>query len=239
MSGWTTDHDDTNDDTNRQTRRWFLRSAIMAGAAVAAGVVRPSMVAAATGYQVGDTFPGLEGYDVDGQPRSLADLGQRPILLQFCAMWCTPCRLANQEMPGIRDELDTIHGDGSFAYAEVLLENLSANPAATSDAQVWNQYFPGADLLLHPNGAGISPLSDAFTALGTGAFPTFVGIDRGGAIVDIQIGYVRGALVDMMTRTIESAAPAQQPWERFYSTPAAERTERANGRPPAGPLSRP
>ena len=47
---------------------------------------------------VGKPAPAFSGTDLDGKPISLADFHGHPILLNFWASWCGPCRA---EQPGL------------------------------------------------------------------------------------------------------------------------------------------
>ncbi len=48
------------------------------------------------GSQVGDLSPGFQLQDLDGETVSLSDLRGSPVILNFWATWCEPCR---REMP--------------------------------------------------------------------------------------------------------------------------------------------
>ncbi|RMG37942.1 MAG: protein disulfide oxidoreductase [Gammaproteobacteria bacterium] len=45
--------------------------------------------------------PPLVGFDLEGQPLSLADLKGRPVLVHFWATWCPVCRLENGSIDAI------------------------------------------------------------------------------------------------------------------------------------------
>jgi cytochrome c-type biogenesis protein len=59
--------------------------------------------------QVGQPAPAFTLKDVDGHQVSLAQLKGKPVLINFWATWCVPCR---DELPLIRDEYVAHHAEG-------------------------------------------------------------------------------------------------------------------------------
>ena len=58
--------------------------------------------------------------DLDDQPRSIMEWSGRPLLINFWATWCAPCR---REMPLLQSLQDS-RGDGSLQVIGVALDNL-------------------------------------------------------------------------------------------------------------------
>jgi thiol-disulfide isomerase/thioredoxin len=56
-----------------------------------------------------DTVPDLRLPDLAGQPRSLRDYRGHPLIINFWATWCAPCR---REMPLLQQLRHSYHADG-------------------------------------------------------------------------------------------------------------------------------
>jgi thiol-disulfide isomerase/thioredoxin len=108
----------------------------------------------------------------DGRPWSLAALRGKPVLINFWASWCEPCR---SEMPS--------------------LERLAARHAAQG-LQVLAVNFKESDAAVHrfidATGLQLPVLFDstgnAARALGVNIFPSTIGIDRRGQAVFSVVG---------------------------------------------------
>ena len=71
---------------------------------------RPGGDSASDGpLQVGDPAREFVLNDVDGHPVRLSDLNGRPVILNFWATWCAPCRI---EMPDLQAMYDEYQADG-------------------------------------------------------------------------------------------------------------------------------
>jgi thiol-disulfide isomerase/thioredoxin len=107
-------------DSGRTTRRAWLAAALAGvtawpGHAAAAHTVRP--------WPVGRPTPALQLTDLDGKAWSLAALKGRPVMLNFWASWCEPCRA---EMPSL-ELLATRHQKAGLVILSV---NYKESPAA-------------------------------------------------------------------------------------------------------------
>lgn len=54
--------------------------------------------------KVPDTLPDIRLPGLDGQPRSLRDFGRRPLIVNFWATWCEPCRREMPLLAALREE---------------------------------------------------------------------------------------------------------------------------------------
>lgn len=121
---------------------------------------------------MGESAPDFQAQNLDWQTISLSDLRGKPVLLNFWATWCPPCR---EEMP----YLQQIHEEWSGEGLIVLAVNIGESPAAVEEfAQVYNLTLP---ILLDINGA-------AAQVYNVTAIPATFFIDRDGIIQKKVVG---------------------------------------------------
>ncbi len=130
----------------------------------------PCGSAAGAGIQVGDTAPALCGTTLDGKTVSLADLRGKPVVVNFWASWCVPCR---SEFPLFKDELAK-HPD--LVILGVLFKD-DPDPARSFVADFGAPWASLTD----PSGA----MSSAYRVT---AAPASFMVDRGGVIRSRQYG---------------------------------------------------
>ena len=125
--------------------------------------------------RIGQPAAALSGATLDGSPLSLADYRGRPVILNFWASWCGPCK---DEFPLLKEALAAHEADG-LAIVGVLFKD-EPSAAATFVAS------QGADwpTVTDPDGA-------AATAWKVVAPPQTYFIDRAGVVRERQIGEVR------------------------------------------------
>jgi len=126
----------------------------------------------AASAQVGKRAPDFQLSNLEGQPVSLSDFRGTPVLLNFWATWCGPCR---QEMPLIQG----IFEEQTNENLVILAVNIGENSAAVKNfMQSGNYSFP---VLLD---------TDRNVALqyNARAIPTTFFIDKDGTIQVIKVG---------------------------------------------------
>lgn len=94
-------------------------------AALGAALFSPSRNATAGGPLVGKPAPEFRLVSLDGTPVNLSDLRGRPVVVNFWASWCVPCR---SEAPLFR-ELSAEQGANGLAVVGILFEEKSEQNA--------------------------------------------------------------------------------------------------------------
>jgi cytochrome c biogenesis protein CcmG/thiol:disulfide interchange protein DsbE len=142
------------------------------GAAAASVAVAPA---------VGSRAPELALTDLDGTPVRLSDFAGRPVVLNYWASWCGPCR---DEFPALKDALAAHAADGLVVLGVLFKDDAApAKDFMTKQDATWSS-------LADPDGAGAA----AFRVV---APPTTFFIGRDGIVRDLQVG---GMTPDQLTR---------------------------------------
>ncbi len=155
---------------------------IMALAAILAMVLAGSTIAlgcSATlspnrGAEIGNLAPDFQLNDLDGQPVSLGDFRGRPVLVNFWASWCPPCRA---EMPFIQDTF----ADKKWADKGLVVLAVDIGESPLTVSEFVNNYGLTFPVLLDIT-------KDVSLEYHVAAIPTTLLIDRDGIIQDIRIG---------------------------------------------------
>ena len=137
---------------------------------------------------VGRPAPPFSLTSLDGSTVSLADLRGRPLIVNFWASWCLPCRA---EAPLLQRAAADFAGRGVEVLG-IVYQDSAEN--ARAFMHEYGQTYPG---LLDPDGR---------TALDYGVFgiPETYFIDRGGRIVSKQTGPLDWA---SLVRQVAALAP--------------------------------
>ncbi|NIM92500.1 MAG: redoxin domain-containing protein [Anaerolineales bacterium] len=172
--------------------RWVGIAIIAVGVIVAAYFVLPKLNSGANASSQGDVVqaepapvlnapaPDFTLTNLEGDEVSLSDFQGQPVLINFWATWCAPCRI---EMPAIQDRFERFSTDGLAVLAVDFDE-----PA--SDVQAFGDELGLTfDLLLDP-GAEIQRL---YLVQG---YPTSFFVDREGIIRVHHIGVMTEGQLD-------------------------------------------
>jgi cytochrome c biogenesis protein CcmG/thiol:disulfide interchange protein DsbE len=126
---------------------------------------------------IGKLAPALAGTTLDGQPFDLASLRGSPVIVNFWASWCGPCR---DEFP-ILAAAEKRHAGAGLRVVGVLFKD-DAAPARTFVAEEKADWPTVAD--------PTHTIAGPWAVL---APPQTYFIDRAGIVRDLQIGQVRDA----------------------------------------------
>lgn len=134
----------------------------------------------------GAQAPDFELTGVDGRSHRLSALIGQPVLINFWATWCEPCRL---EMPAIQARYQRYADDGLQVLA-VDFDEPKSDVAAFGDGL--GLTFP---LLLDPGGR-------VQTLYQVRGYPTSYFVDRTGKVEVVQIGVMTEGVLDGNLRAI-------------------------------------
>ena len=150
----------------------------------------PSLEGLALAVGVGDELPDFEVPLLDGGRFHLAD-EQRPLLVNFWASWCGPCRL---ELPYLLE----MHADpeAPFDMALVNIFDDEANYRALADAE-----FPAS----LRTGRAPDTLADS---LGIRGIPVSILVDAGQHVRAVHVGNLTPAIVRLLYRLADDLAVA-------------------------------
>lgn len=176
---------------DRRVRRLIVAAWLVAGVAaiiafLTISVARPS--GPVDTPIVGRPAPAFDLQTLDGQRVALADLRGSPIVLNFWASWCIPCR---EEAP-LLTAADAAHRTQGLRVLGVVYQDSAEN--ARQFMARYGQTYPG---LLDPNGR---------TAIDYGVFgiPETFFIDRSGFVRSRQVGALTEA---ELQRQVEAILP--------------------------------
>jgi thiol-disulfide isomerase/thioredoxin len=158
---------------------WALSATLAAAVAADAGAV--------SGDAAQALFVATFG-TVDGGKATLAELRGRPLIVNFWARWCTPCRAEIPELTRVQRDHPSI---------TVIGVDLDEPPAAVRE---FARAYEITYRVLLTRGDGIELLQ----ALGNTAasLPFTLAIDRHGTIVGRRLGVLRPADLDALLRRL-------------------------------------
>ncbi len=157
------------------------------GPGVPAASPGASVVVVAGSPLLGRQAPDFTLSDLDGRPVSLSDYRGRPVIVNFWASWCGPCKI---EFPIFRDARERYRADGLEILGVV--HDDSAEAAAAFVEQEGSEW----PALLDPDDAAWS----AYSGL---ALPTSFFIDREGVVRAVSFGPpLSGTLDDQLEKIL-------------------------------------
>lgn len=128
----------------------------------------------AQGPEVGKLAPDFKLQSLDGQTVSLGDFRGKPVLLNFWASWCGPCRA---EMPFLQEIYEDKEWSGKGLV--ILTIDIGENPSVVKEfMENYDLSFP---VLLDID-------QDVALEYNIRAIPTTFFIDKDGIIQDIKVG---------------------------------------------------
>lgn len=128
--------------------------------------------------KLGQTPPDFTLLLPDGRHATLSDLKGRPVLINFWATWCPPCRA---EMPELLQ--------AARDYPDLVMLAVNVNESATEVSQFAEQFRMDVPVVIDPQGA----ISNRYNVSG---LPTSIFLHPDGTIIDVRPGAINRQVID-------------------------------------------
>ena len=116
----------------------------------------------------------------DGRYTTLAELRGRPVLINFWATWCSPCRA---EIPALLD--------AAQAYPELAVLAVNVSESAVQVSRFAEQFRMKVPVVIDPQGV----ISNLY---GVSGLPTTVFLDPKGRVLAVRPGAIDRSVIDQM-----------------------------------------
>lgn len=137
----------------------------------------------------GDHPCNIQSTDHNGDPFGLYALYGRPIVLDFSAGWCGPCRAAAEHAQDVQDQ----YRDTGLLYVTVLVETANGDIPTQKDVNEWAATYGNTDSLVIAGSRAMLESGGGTWALS--GWPTFYYIDRNMVLRDIDRGYSEAEVI--------------------------------------------
>jgi peroxiredoxin len=142
-----------------------------------------------TGPQIGLKAPDFTLKTLDGQTARLSDFRGKPVIINFWASWCPPCK---KEIPEIQKFYEQSKGK-----VQILAINITFNDKLSDVQNILRANNAQFSVLLDENEQ--SSVADAYQVDG---IPASFFIDKNGVIREIHVG---GMTLDMLQEAVRKA----------------------------------
>ena len=127
--------------------------------------------------------PDFTVYDIDGDAVSLSDFIGKPVIINFWASWCGPCKM---EMPEFEEKYEELGGDIQFLMVNLTDGNRETRETAISYIEESGYTFP---LYFDTD-------QDAAYTYGVYSIPSTYFIGADGSAVAMAQGAIDGSILD-------------------------------------------
>lgn len=127
--------------------------------------------------------PDFTVYDIDGDAVSLSDFIGKPVIINFWASWCGPCKM---EMPEFEEKYEELGGDIQFLMVNLTDGNRETRETAISYIEESGYTFP----------VYFDTDQDAAYTYGVYSIPSTYFIGADGSAVAMAQGAIDGSILD-------------------------------------------